>query len=118
MRPNTYKRIVLTFCLAFGGQVFAQGTPQSQTSTVQRIAPEDVLAIQVSAIRVSASSDVPELSRSLRVTASGDIRLPMLKDVLHVGGLLPTEAEKLIRDALMRERLVVDPSVSITVSQR
>jgi protein involved in polysaccharide export with SLBB domain len=110
MRLNTCKRVVLTFCIAFAAQVFAQGTPQSQTSTVQRIAPENVLAIQV--------NDVPEFSRSLRVTASGDIRLPMLKDVLHVGGLLPTEAEKLIRDALMRERLVVDPSVSVTVSTR
>ena len=73
--------------LAFSSQVFAQAAPQGRTSTVKRIAPEDLLAVQV--------WDAPEFSLSLRVTAGGDIRLPMVKDLLHVAGLLPTDVEKL-----------------------
>ena len=85
----------------------ALGTIESTNLPVQKIGKEDLLNVQI--------IDLPELSRSYRVTGAGVIRLPMLKETLKVEGLFPSDIETLVADALKREQLMVDPFVTVTV---
>lgn len=73
----------------------------------QKIAPNDLLGISV--------YDAPELTRTVRVSADGMIRLPMLKGRLKAEGLLPADLELTITSALQTEDILVDPVVTITV---
>jgi len=61
--------------------------------------------------------DAPELTRSVRVDASGTIRLPMLQKHIQATGLTPEDLEKSIRLALIDEQLLVDPIVSVSVME-
>lgn len=76
---------------------------------IQKIGKEDLLAVQV--------YDSPELTRTVRVSADGSIRLPMLKAPITVEGLLPNDVEVLIADALKRAQLLVDPFVTVNVAE-
>ncbi len=79
----------------------------SSNLPLQRVGPEDLLGLSV--------YDAPELTRTVRVSAEGTIRLPMLKDTIRVEGLLPNEIEGLVTEALQREKLFVDPYVTVNV---
>jgi polysaccharide biosynthesis/export protein len=79
----------------------------SSNLPLQRVGPEDLLGLQV--------YDAPELTRTVRVSADGTIRLPMLKSPIRVEGLLPNEIETLVAEALQREKLFVDPFVTVNV---
>lgn len=81
--------------------------PQPTALPFQRIGPEDLIGLQI--------YDAPEFTRSIRVASDGTIRLPMLKEPIRVQGLLPNEVEALISDALQREKIFVDPFVTINV---
>jgi polysaccharide export outer membrane protein len=74
---------------------------------LQRVGPEDLLGLQV--------YDAPEFTRSVRVSADGTIRLPMLKIPIRVQGLMPNEIEILVQEALEREKLFVDPFVVVNI---
>jgi polysaccharide biosynthesis/export protein len=74
---------------------------------LQRVGPEDLLSVQV--------IDAPELTRTVRISAEGTIRLPMVKEALHVQGLMPNEIEVLLTEALEREKLFVDPFVTVNI---
>ena len=75
----------------------------------QKIGPRDLIAIQV--------YDSPELTRTVRVGADGDIRLPMLKQRIKAEGLMPNDLEVLIATALAEEELIVEPFVTVTVAE-
>lgn len=75
----------------------------------QKIGPNDLIAISV--------YDAPELTRSIRVSGDGSIRLPMLKERLRAQDLLPVELETLIASALQEEGILVDPIVIVTVAE-
>jgi polysaccharide export outer membrane protein len=75
----------------------------------QPIGPDDLLAISV--------YDCPELSRTVRVAADGKIRLPMLKEKIHVQGKLSMEIENAIAEELSREEILVDPVVTVSVAE-
>ena len=79
----------------------------SSNLPLQRVGPEDLLGLQV--------YDAPELTRTIRISEEGTIRLPMLKDPIRVQGLLPNEIEALVGEALQREKLFVDPIVTVNV---
>src|SRR5580700_9464997 len=64
----------------------------SSNLPLQRVGPEDLLGLNV--------YDAPELTRTVRVSAEGTIRLPMLKNPIRVEGLLPNEIEGLVTEAL------------------
>lgn len=87
----------------------ALGQVESTNLPVQKIGKEDLLNVQV--------IDLPELSRSYRVTNNGQLRLPMLKEMIHVEGLYPADIEVLIADELKREQLMVDPFVTVSVAE-
>lgn len=74
---------------------------------IQRVGPDDLLGLQV--------YDAPEFTRTVRIASDGTIRLPMMKSPLRVQGLLPGEIEALLTDAFEREKLFVDPYVTVNI---
>jgi polysaccharide export outer membrane protein len=106
------------FCaLTAGAQTTATPTPASITADpnpllnlpMQRVGPEDLLRIDV--------YDAPEFNRPVRVSEQGTIRLPMLKDPIRVEGLMPTEIETMVAEALQREKLLNNPFVTVNVAE-
>jgi polysaccharide export outer membrane protein len=79
----------------------------SSNLPIQKVAPEDLIGLQV--------YDAPEFTRTLRISADGTIRLPMLKAPIRVQGLFPSDIEILLAEALKREGLFVDPFVTVNV---
>src|SRR5690242_14949771 len=74
-----------------------------------RISPDDLIAVTV--------YDAPDLSRKVRVSGDGTIRLPLLPDPIHVAGLKPEELEKVIADAFRNGKILVQPSIAVSVLQ-
>jgi len=74
---------------------------------IAKVGKDDLIAITV--------YDSPELTRSVRVSSEGDIRLPMLKQHIHVAGEYPSELETAIASALKNEGVLVDPIVTVSV---
>lgn len=73
----------------------------------QPVGPDDLLALSV--------YDSPELTRTVRVDADGNIRLPMLKDPIQVRGMVPSQLEATIARSLTRGKVLVDPIVTVTI---
>ena len=61
--------------------------------------------------------DAPEFTRSVRVSSDGYIRLPMLKERIKAAGLMPVELETAVAQRLVKENLLVDPYVTVTVAE-
>ncbi len=75
----------------------------------QVIGPDDMIMLAV--------YDSPEFTRTIRVGADGEIRLPMLKQKIKASGLLPSELESSVATALTDEKLLVDPFVTVTMME-
>jgi len=73
------------------------------------VAAGDLLAISV--------YGAPELSRSARVGEDGFIRLPMLKRKIEARGAAPAELELRVGAAIAEERILVEPSVVVTIAE-
>ena len=85
-------------------------TPTSQVAVSAqdyRIGPDDMLAITV--------LDAPDMSRSVRVSAGGEISLPLL-GVIKAADLTPRELE-LVMAELLRRTYMKDPHVNIQVTE-
>jgi polysaccharide export outer membrane protein len=104
--------------LAQGGAVYAQQSERAVSSApnldypysnlpTQPVGPDDLLALSV--------YDSPELTRTVRVDADGNIRLPMLKDPVQVRGMVPSQLESAIAKALTKGNVLVDPIVTVTI---
>lgn len=76
---------------------------------IQRIGMNDLVAISV--------YDAAEFSRTVRIDAEGFIRLPMLKRPIKAAGLMPAELESAVSEALQAAELIVDPFVTVSVSE-
>jgi polysaccharide export outer membrane protein len=74
---------------------------------VQKIGPNDLIAVSV--------YDAPEFSRTIRVSADGQIRFPMLKQRISAAGRLPSELEVEIANVLRQADLIVNPFVTVTM---
>lgn len=104
-----------TLLLAFTVSCFAQQMPRfnipvmgdSTNLPQQRIGVDDLIGISV--------YDSPELTRSVRVGSEGTIRLPMLKQRIKAAGLMPSELENAIGEALKSEDIFVDPIVTVSL---
>jgi polysaccharide biosynthesis/export protein len=59
--------------------------------------------------------DSPEFTRTARISADGDLRLPMLQKPIVAAGLYPQELEKAIRAALIDEQVLIDPVVTVSI---
>lgn len=74
---------------------------------VERIGVDDLVGISV--------YDAPELTRAVRVSSEGQIRLPMLTHPIKAAGLYPIEIEKAVTEALVDDQVLVDPIVTVSV---
>ena len=75
----------------------------------QSLGANDLIAVSV--------YDAPEFSRTVRVSEDGFIRLPMLKQRIKADGVMPAAMETAIAEALVREKLLVEPFVTVTVAE-
>lgn len=75
----------------------------------QPLGPNDLIAVSV--------YDAPEFSRTIRVSADGFIRLPMVKTRIKADGVMPGALETAIAEELVREQLLVDPFVTVNVAE-
>jgi polysaccharide biosynthesis/export protein len=82
---------------------------QGANLPIQRIGADDLIAVAV--------YDAPEFTRTIRVNPEGFIQIPMLKQPIQAGGLLPLELERLIGQALQDAKLIADPFVTVTVGE-
>ena len=87
---NPTKLLAVLFACA--SLIFSQGRgypPGEVTSNLpaQKIGPRDLIAIQV--------YDSPELTRTLRISDDGFVRLPMVKQRIKAEGLMPNDLEAL-----------------------
>ncbi len=94
--------------------ILAQNIPQSPADTgpnlpAQRIGANDLISLTV--------YGAPELTRTVRVSDEGSIRLPMLKQKIEAKGLMPGELESKIAAALAQEELLIDPAVTVTIAE-
>lgn len=109
----------LILCLLVAAGALAQqpadrrATPDNSYSganlPAQPLGPNDLIAVSV--------YDAPEFSRTVRVSEDGYIRLPMLKDRIKADGLMPAAMETAIAEALAREKLLVEPFVTVNVAE-
>ena len=76
---------------------------------LQKIGADDLLQMRV--------YDSPEFTHSLRVSPDGTIRIPMVKEPIPVQGMLPSQVESLVAELLQKEKLLIDPFVTITVAE-
>ena len=103
--------LVLAVGVLLNGQSRLPATPADQGGNLpaQPVGASDLLAINV--------YGAPELSRTLRVTPEGFIRLPMLKQPISVRGLMPQEIETRLAEGLAAEQILVDPVVTVTIAE-
>ena len=73
------------------------------------LGPDDLISISV--------YGAPELCRAVRVSLGGTVSLPLLRTPIPAAGRTPVEIEETLREALRQEGLLVDPIVSVTVSE-
>ena len=85
------------------------GTPASSNLPAQPAGDGDLLAVTV--------YGAPELTRTVRVSSQGTIRLPMLTQPMEARGLMPEEIEGLIAERLAAEQILVDPVVTVTLAE-
>src|SRR5690349_17395410 len=62
-----------------------------------------------------AVASCPEVTRSYRISANGDIVMPLIAAPVHAAGLMPAELEKTVAALLVENRILVEPSVSLSV---
>jgi len=74
------------------------------------IGPGDVIHVDV--------FDIPELSRDLRVSDTGEISFPLIRDRIPVAGLTPYQLQSKFEKILMDKGLVAHPNVTISVVQQ
>ena len=70
----------------------------------------DVLHIEV--------FDVPELSRDIRVSVSGEISFPLVHERIRAAGITPFQLEQSIQQQLIQNGLVSHPQVSVFVKEQ
>jgi polysaccharide export outer membrane protein len=99
----------LAACCLFLSLAFPQNRPEPASGNlpVQPLGASDLLSLSV--------YNSPELSRLIRISAEGDIQVPMLKNRIAVAGLMPADVEKKISAALTAEGLLVEPTVTVTI---
>jgi polysaccharide export outer membrane protein len=86
-----------------GGSSFTEAS----NLPVERIGKNDLIGVTV--------YDCPELTRTVRVDSNAEIRLPMLRHAVHAGGLYPSDLEHAITNALVVDKVLIDPLVSVSI---
>ena len=107
--------LIAGFYLAAAGCMFAQARPPAAVAELganlpaRPVAPGDLLAISV--------YGAPEMSRSVRVSEDGFIRLPMVKRKIEARGAVPSELELRVGSAITEEKILIEPAVVVTIAE-
>lgn len=120
--------MVMGLLLAVSTAVGGQGTPSSLDGASSTVAGERVLGrVPKTAAHeylVAANDlldvhvfDVPELSRSYRVSESGTISLPLLSEPIEAVGLTLDQLAAVIKDRLRTSGMVSSPQVTVAVKE-
>ena len=82
--------------------------PSANTSLPDHpIIPNDLISVVV--------FNEPELSKIARVSEDGTFIVPQLKDPIDVKGLLPHDVESEVDKALLAQKILVHPEVSVSI---
>jgi polysaccharide export outer membrane protein len=102
---------LLCFFLASAAAAQIQTPPPADSGAAnlpaQKIGANDLIAVSV--------YDAPEFTRTVRVDAEGNVRLPMLQQRVRAEGLLPAQLETAIAAALVAEQILVAPYVTVNI---
>jgi len=120
--------VLLLPILIFGSSqaVYSQTrteTPQQTNAKIQELAtlartqPHDVAVGTGDMLHVEVF-DVPELSRDLRVSDTGEISYPLIPGRIRAAGLTPYQLEQKIGQLLIENGLVSHPQVSVFVREQ
>ena len=136
--PSSFRRWLVTcfllaiFCPFFSGALWCQQAPavppvpatNDQTNArieeLARTAEHHPLDPTIGAgdlIHVDVF-DVPDLSHDVRVNSAGDMTLPLVPGLIHVGGLTPFQAQDEIGKMLAENGIVTHPQVSVFVKEQ
>jgi polysaccharide export outer membrane protein len=90
---------------------------QNQISRMEEVGKDNLPAQMLGVDDLVAISvyDAPELTRTVRIEYDGTVHLPLLKDGVPAAGALPRALEGAVAEALVREQILVDPVVKVTV---
>lgn len=83
------------------------GQPLPTALPAQPLGPDDLIALTV--------ANLPELTHVFRIGPDGLLRLPSVAKPVEARGKYPFELEQTIRETLKRDRILVDPVVSLSV---
>lgn len=111
IRMKPHWLLVLSAALAVAQQTTRLPLPQEAAINLpaQPAGPSDLLLVTV--------YNQPALSRTVRVSTDGFIRLPMLKQKINAAGLLPGDLEAAIAHAYQAEGILVDPQVTVNLAE-
>jgi polysaccharide export outer membrane protein len=102
--------LLVAVSTAFPQDRLPVAVPGTTTNLPARpIGPNDLLAVTV--------YGAPELTRTVRVSARGDIRLPMLHERIRAEGVMPAQLEDRIAHVLDSEKILVDPAVTVNIAE-
>lgn len=112
MRSMVFAVLALSAWIAIPAQQFGSGATTINATPnlpIAKIGPNDLLGVTV--------YDSPELTRTVRVSADGDIRLPMIEQHIRAAGLYPEQLENSIEAILTKNQILVDPLVSVAIME-
>ncbi|MGA2718248.1 MAG: polysaccharide biosynthesis/export family protein [Candidatus Acidiferrales bacterium] len=121
-KPNLVLLLVAYCCLSTSAQQATQ-TSQQTNQKIQELAafarakPVDTPIGVGDLIHIDVF-DVPELSRDVRVSDTGDIGYPLLPGKIAVAGLTPFQLEDKFQQLLIANGLVAHPQVSVLVREQ
>jgi polysaccharide biosynthesis/export protein len=121
------KFVCLLAVFAFGGLCALYGqqleTPQQTNEKIQQLAtlararPVDTPVGSGDLLHIEVF-DVPELSREVRVSESGDIGYPLIPGKVSAAGLTPFQLQTKLEQLLLENGLVSHPQVSVFVKEQ
>lgn len=112
MRMKSIAMLVALAGLAVPGLVRAQ--QPARTDLGPNLPPQPVGVSDLLAVSVYGA---PELTRTVRVSEEGTLRIPMLQQRVPVAGLMPAAIEERLAAALAQEQILVDPVVTVTIAE-
>lgn len=111
MRIRLQILILALTSVSFGQQGQRLTLPQEAAINLpaQPIGASDLLTVNI--------YNQQALSRTVRVSSEGVIRLPMLKQLITVAGMLPGDLENAIAKAYITEGILIDPQVTVNIAE-
>jgi polysaccharide export outer membrane protein len=90
-------------------QTSSGASDTSGNSIAERLGAGDLISVVV--------YDSAEFSHNYHIDDDGTIRLPMVRQRIHVAGLTQDECESAIATALVNEQVLVSPMVTVTIAE-